>query len=456
MFGDIVMTDGLREADYRGTHVEAKSPAEISVATFHRLIVNGYLLLGVERESRDDIGKDQMHWWIFKREDNLAMLSRATDAILPYAKKLKDEAKRLKRLLSPASYEELTSALARFVADHESEVTALCHYPKMLEQKDVVAPGILFTYRVWGTTQQWDRTSADNAGNAILSKDLQECIETALGLIQRSRPAADWVEGEMRNESNMDDADFDEYLRSPKGARRWLNLTSIRVLEWHKDYWDNVLQSLRNIQLDIQLRTEVMNLLTDSRFWSECIRKMIESPLEDQLWDFKESLALWHTTGTEKKQKEVDFCERVAAFANAHGGALVIGVSNDPPRKIVGLKDPENRIKNIADLILRFCEYGFEFTRILQVPITDDHGATRVCLVIAVAQTRDVVGVKNVDGRYSYPRRLGTGISRTSRDRIQSSKSLVAKDNFNFIAELYRITYHGFISFSYGWFPPRV
>ena len=144
----------------------------------------------------------------------------------------------------------------------------------------------------------------------------------------------------MRNESDMDDSSFEKYLRSSNGARKWLRLTSDRVLESLEDYWDNVLQSLRNVQLDISLRMDVENLVTNPGFWSASIRKMMDYVLEDQLWDFKETLAMWHTSGDQKRRLEVGFCERIAAFANAHGGAMVIGISDKVPRKIVGLSDP--------------------------------------------------------------------------------------------------------------------
>ena len=54
------MTRGLRDEDYERLHVPVESHGEISLATFHKLIVNGYLLLGTERYHGDDIGKDQM------------------------------------------------------------------------------------------------------------------------------------------------------------------------------------------------------------------------------------------------------------------------------------------------------------------------------------------------------------------------------------------------------------
>ena len=444
------MKDGLIHSHYESMHAQLKSKSARGLANFHKLIVNGYLLLGLEKQQGNDIGKDQMHWWIFKKEKDLSALERDTSKVLPAAKKMKDDARRLRRGFELSSYQVLISALNKFVTDHESEILLLYKYVKKLARKNVVAPGILFTYRVWGTTQQWDRTSVNKAGEVTLCDDARENLETSLGLLQRSRPTAAWEASGMRNESDMDDSSFEKYLRSSNGARKWLRLTSDRVLESLEDYWDNVLQSLRNVQLDISLRMDVENLVTNPGFWSASIRRMMDYVLEDQLWDFKETLAMWHTSGDQKRRLEVGFCERIAAFANAHGGAMVIGISDKVPRKIVGLSDPENQVKHVAESIARLCDYKSDFTRMIQVRIRSDGKGTKMCLVVAVKQTRAPVGVMNIDGRYSYPQRLGTGIVRADRATLLSIKSQITTDNFNFVGELHRITFGGFISFSYG------
>ena len=60
-------------------------------------------------------------------------------------------------------------------------------------------------------------------------------------------------------------------------------------------------------------------------FWREFIPKAAKAKIaEPQLWDFKETLAIWHVKGSEERQKaKVTFAgEDVASFANASGGVL--------------------------------------------------------------------------------------------------------------------------------------
>jgi hypothetical protein len=45
----------------------------------------------LEKQQGNDIGKDQMHWWIFKKEKDLSALETDTSKVLPAAKKMKDD-----------------------------------------------------------------------------------------------------------------------------------------------------------------------------------------------------------------------------------------------------------------------------------------------------------------------------------------------------------------------------
>jgi predicted HTH transcriptional regulator len=196
------------------------------------------------------------------------------------------------------------------------------------------------------------------------------------------------------------------------------------------------------------LYENVENLLNDVGFWSKVILSTLKHPIEAQLWDFKETLAMWHTSGEEKARQVADFCENVAMFANSKGGVILIGVTDERPRRVIDVKNPEERIKHLSEVISKFCIYPKQFTTIHQVPMQGQSG-TVLCLVVAIAQTKGVVSVVDNRGRYSYPRRSQTGILRVDQKSIELSKTEVLKDNYNFISELYKISYHGFISFSY-------
>jgi hypothetical protein len=53
--------------------------------------------------------------------------------------------------------------------------------------------------------------------------------------------------------------------------------------------------------------------------------------------------------------------------------------------------------------------------------------------VIAVAQTKDVIPVKNDEGRFSYPVRLATGLDRSTYDEIKEHKQGVLRNNYEFL-----------------------
>lgn len=61
--------------------------------------------------------------------------------------------------------------------------------------------------------------------------------------------------------------------------------------------------------------------------------------VEDQLWDFTQTLEMWKATDFNIKQKrKIEFCEDIAGFANAQGGVIILGITDKIPRKKIGLK----------------------------------------------------------------------------------------------------------------------
>ena len=67
--------------------------------------------------------------------------------------------------------------------------------------------------------------------------------------------------------------------------------------------------------------------------------------IENQLWDFKETFEMWHIKNKEKEESKIKFCEQIAAFANVNGGVLIVGITNKPPRRVIGIQDLENKLK---------------------------------------------------------------------------------------------------------------
>ena len=103
--------------------------------------------------------------------------------------------------------------------------------------------------------------------------------------------------------------------------------------------------SLRNVILEIDRYDAQTELMKRELFWRDFLVRAIDAPVEDQLWDFKETLDMWSVSGKGKEDAVVKSCGYIAAFANAKGGVLIVGISNERPRKVVGIEDLENRLK---------------------------------------------------------------------------------------------------------------
>jgi hypothetical protein len=207
------------------------------------------------------------------------------------------------------------------------------------------------------------------------------------------------------------------------------------ILNQFANYFEFLRQSLRNIIQEINLYYSPTELLCRESFWRSFMKKAMER-IENQLWDFKETLEMWHIKlDPDKEKAEVNFCEDVAGFANAKGGALIIGVT-DKPRRILGIPDLENKLNFSSSTLGKHIDHSLDFVHFQTVLIKEDGQKEKTCLVIAIAQTRDVIGVMDEKSKFSYPIRSTTGVKRVSYDKIKNSKASIKEDNFNFVSAL--------------------
>jgi hypothetical protein len=103
-----------------------------------------------------EVGRDEINWWVFKKEPNLDELRQQIEKALGAAQTLKKAAEALKES-RPETYEDLLAILRGFADKHSNEIDVLREYVRWLSTRDVLAPKILFTYRVWGSTRIGDR-----------------------------------------------------------------------------------------------------------------------------------------------------------------------------------------------------------------------------------------------------------------------------------------------------------
>jgi len=427
----------------RNYHELLFSPATLNLGKIHVILLRSTNLIEKYRES-EEIGLDEIAWWVFHKEINHDELRTHTDNALKSAQVLKEVSEKLARK-QPDSYKELILTLREFSESRREEVEVLLKYVSWLAARDALAPGILFTYRVWGSTRMADRWIGNSREVPSWADDkiIRSSTEIVLGVRSSGHRVYEQVYGEIQYEL-MDSVD-PELLSH--GTQIAVPETTVLARTAHEvyincaTYFAEIRDSLRQILLDAGKFEKQKQPIRGDVFWRKFISKAVESKrAETQLWDFKETLTMWMVKeSTEKERARVIFAEDVAALANARGGVLVVGVSDQ--REIVGLghstRELENRLKAVATVIARHLEYPRNIVSLQQVIVPTENGE-RLCLVIIVAQTCEPVGVNDGNGRYSYPVRQETAIDRVSRATLREHKSHIREDNHDFMNDLRR------------------
>lgn len=388
-----------------------------------------------------EVGRDEIHWWVFKKDPNVQELRERTEYALESVQKLKEHAEILDRL-EPDEYKDIISILKDFALSHINEIEALYDYAYWLFARDIVAPCILFTYRVWGSTRISDRFVEVEADSPESESPqlLFTLTEIAFGLVEHGRYAL---------QAALMDISYDEFERDPESCRqiyidepRVIRRAYRNVIKEFSEFFELLRDSMRNIVLEIHKYSEQNLLMKSESFWRRFIEKAkTQTVAEPQLWDFKETLEIWHITDRSRRHdKEVQLCETIVSFANARGGVLLVGISDSPPRQVYGIGDDaveiEGRILHLSSVIANRILYDRDIVELQQVRIPDTSGSDKTCLVIIVAQTEATVAVRDKQGRFSYPIRQTSGLDRVELSEIQNRKRHIDSDNFDFITEL--------------------
>jgi hypothetical protein len=432
------------------------SEATLQIGEIHGLILKSAHIMDKERfvyrkhgfastyewtEFGNRVGQDEIHWWVFEREKDSDELLGMTREALAAAQVLKKDSENLKDN-DPETYGALLVSLKEFADKHLSEIRALHKYASLLEKRDPMAPRILFTYRVWGSTRMADRDMKwkGDGSDGLSEEQLRALAEIALGL--RSR--GDFTYNDKFREIGFEiyesldpETTPDDYEIVPpvwKVVRR----TARAAYENFSTYFHEIRESLRNIELDIQKFKQQRELYESDDFWREFINKArLSKVAETQLWDFKETLNVWHVRDEPARRgAKVAFAEDVASFANVRGGVLIVGVNDR--REIVGIgtgRDLENKLRVAKDVLAEFLKYRRDIVSFRQVPMGDKNDV--ICLVIVISQAISSVGVSDGQGRFSYPVRREIGIERVDEDKTPSSKLFYLKsESREFLTEL--------------------
>ncbi len=198
--------------------------------------------------------------------------------------------------------------------------------------------------------------------------------------------------------------------------------------------------SVIKTKLDIILEEyeEDQNMIYNDSFWIKFVNYVINKD-EDQLWDFKQQLDWWNPECKNKEKSQVKFCNHIASFANAQGGVLLIGITDIIPRKIVGVEKREERTNSTLRLLKKLTNLEDTCISIRPINLKDTTGEERICWVIIIPQTREVIEVKNIDGSRYYPVRLGSGMDYSNYNETKKRKEDVKINNVKFIDNLIKL-----------------
>ena len=180
-----------------------KAATEMGNLTTVEEVVEGTRFRTTARtEFGKEVGQDEINWWIVKKETNWPELRERSERALDAVEKLKTQSRELRKKYNPESYEAVVSAYRSFVEECSNDIDTFYDYVKWLYGKDPLAPSILFTYRIWGSTKRGDRwidltTETAESESADVVRRL---TEIALGLAERGWLTYDRMAFEMEGD----------------------------------------------------------------------------------------------------------------------------------------------------------------------------------------------------------------------------------------------------------------
>jgi len=392
----------------------------------------------------DEVENDEINWWVFKQEHDIPTLRKKAGVALRAAQTLKDGAQRIAKSYYQ-SLKELDVIYEQFAKKYDQEILAVLDFVQWLHTRNELAPSILFNYRTWGSTRMADRTTETQLGDLDNPTVLEKLSLIVLGLFQRELPTSHYVRFELEADffDSIGPEDYYKGLGEGVSEQKVEKKTAYQAVNEFAIYFAQLRDSLRNVLLDIERRETQERLFTSDDFWRSFILKAaLSTKTEQKYWDFKQTLDMWHVKSEPAKSEKANkFAEIIAGFANNQGGVIIVGVTDYSPRQIVGLtgesRDVENYMKYVRSVISQYIPYDKDFVHLQQVNVPDQNGDYKLCLVIAVQQTVDGLGIKGIDGKsYTYPQREETGLVWKEQNTVGNKKIGVKSDNYHFLGVL--------------------
>ncbi len=306
--------------------------------------------------SKLELQDDEIRWWITKKEKDIDEFIKKTKNVKTYAQQLKEESIKLRDNLNfdlnvepNIAVEDLVERIKKFTEINENAIRELLSYVKWLYERDLLAPSILFTYRVWGSTRMADRhidiekeNIKDDLGNVRIATLI------TLGLMGRYSYTISPI-FYFAPSVSIGDNENQRFIAS-------FNMVVLRELAV---FFELLRNSFNNTILEAEQYNQEISLLNNDEFWIKFITKA-RKITETKFWDFKQTLNMWEVDSSLKTKEQIEFCEQIAAYANKNGGILIIGIT-DKLREVVGVIDIETKMKTIGSKIKRWSDYYDDF-----------------------------------------------------------------------------------------------
>jgi hypothetical protein len=408
-----------------------------------RIRVNSGSTLSIYRDQATEfgreVGRDEIDWWINRKETDLAEFSKRAALALKSAQVLKESSHALKKI-DVERYEELVEWIKAFAAKHSEQITAVLEFASWLHSRNPLAPTILFTYKVWGSTRLADRiapiTWVANSPEEEGQEVMERLIETAWGF--QSRGLYTYVHAAFDIAADFYDDPSKRDLPIP--ASRVVRWTARQVIDECATFFEFLRNSLRDIEKELEERSARETRITSELFWKSFVEKARKSAkVEPLTWDFKETLSFWHAAnGDARRIEKTKFASDIASFANAEGGCLIVGITDS--RKVVGvsndLREVENRLTSTHQAIREHFSYPRDICRILQVSLADDDNVEKICFVVAVPKACEPAAATDGKGAYIYPQRTGSGTIKADKDQLLNARIHIKNDSYGFLDDL--------------------
>jgi Schlafen, AlbA_2 len=386
-----------------------------------------------------EVGRDEIDWWINRKETNLAEFSKRATLALESGQALKESSQVLKKI-DVERYEDLIEQIKTFAVKQSRRIAAVLEFVAWLHSRDPLAPSILFIYKVWGSTRMADRiaplTQSASSPSEETPEVMERLVEIAWGF--QSRGLYTYVHAAFDIAADFYEDPSKQDLPLP--AARVVRRTAREVTDECATFFEFIRNSLRDIEKELEERSTRESRITSEFFWRSFIEKARKSARAESLaWDFKETISFWHAVnGDARRIEKTKFASDIASFANAEGGCLIVGVTDD--RKVVGVSnDPreiENRLTSAHQAIRDHFRYPRDICRILQVSVPDDNGAEQICFVFAVPKACEPAASTDGQGSYTYPQRTGAGTIKADKDQLLNARFHQKHDSYGFLDEL--------------------